>query len=162
MPATYEPIATTTLSSATNSVTFNSIAASWTDIRAVIVSSNVAGSNTIRMRFNSDTGTNYSNTLLEGDGSVAYSGGSSNGTLIPAGEDHTTPSLVTVDIFSYAGSTYKTCLCTQSMDRNGVGTVNRRVALWRSTSAITSITFSHSSDNWNVGSTFTLYGIKAA
>mgnify|MGYP006301342273 FL=1 len=78
--------------------------------------------------------------------------------MIPAGEDHTTPSLVTVDIFSYAGSTYKTCLCTESMDRNGVGTVNRRVGLWRSTSAINTITFSQA-DNWNVGSTFTLYGI---
>ena len=151
-------IATTTLGSATNTVTFSSIPSTYTDIRAVIVSSNAAGSNTIRLRFNSDTGTNYSNTVLEGDGSTAYSGGSTNGTLIPAGEDHTTPSLVTVDIFSYAGSTYKTCLCTESMDRNGVGTVNRRVGLWRSTSAINTITFSQA-DNWNVGSTFTLYGI---
>ena len=162
MPATYEPIATTTLGSATNTVTFSSIPSTYTDIRAVITSSNAAGSNTIRMRFNGDTATNYSNTLLEGDGSSAYSGSSSNGTLIPAGEDHTTPSLVTVDIFSYAGSTFKTCLCSTSMDRNGAGTVSRRVALWRSTSAISSINFSHSSDNWNVGSTFTLYGIKNA
>lgn len=162
MPLAYEPIATTTLGSATNTVTFSSIPGTYTDIKAVIVSSNAAGSNTVRMRFNGDSSTNYSNTLLEGDGGSAYSGGSTNGTLIPAGEDHTTASLVTVDILSYAGSTFKTCFCSSSMDRNGAGTISMRVALWRSTSAINSINFSHSSDNWNVGSIFTLYGIKNA
>jgi hypothetical protein len=161
MPSTYEPIATTTLASTSTSITFSSIPATFTDLRLVLVGNNAAGSNTTRLRFNSDTGTNYSRTYLEGDGSSAASSSNTNGTSILVGSNRTTIGMQTVDVFSYTGSTFKTVLCTTSNDTNGAGIVNRNVGLWRSTSAITSVEFSLA-DPFSIGTTATLYGIKNA
>jgi hypothetical protein len=161
MPSTYEPIATTTLSTTSTSITFSSIAATYTDLRLVLVGKNGVGSNSTRLRFNGDTATNYSRTYVEGDGSAASSGRNSSGTSIIVGDNRTTIGLQTVDIFSYAGSTYKTVLCTTSNDTNGAGTINATVGLWRSTSAITSVEFSLA-DPFSIGTTATLYGIKNA
>ena len=40
--------------------------------------------------------------------------------------------------------------------------VSMRVGLWRNTNAITSVSFKANGTTWKSGSTFTLYGIKAA
>jgi hypothetical protein len=72
-------------------------------------------------------------------------------------------SLNTVDVFSYAGSTFKTCLVSVNNDQNTVGgEVNAQVGLYRSTSAITSITFTPQTNSFDTGSTLTIYGIKNA
>lgn len=157
--ATYEPIATTTISG-TGTTTFSSIAASWTDLRLVFVGT-VATSGPLGIRFNGDTATNYSRTHLLGDGSAAASGRVTSQTSIqPTTSSSTTvPTLLTVDVFSYAGSTNKTALLSFSNDTNGAGVTESDVGLWRSTSAITSLTLFAGS---NISGTATLYGIKAA
>lgn len=171
MPATYEPIATTTLSSAASTLTFSSIPNTFTDLRLVIVgrTTRVDTQDPIYVRVNGDTASNYSQTALEGDGTTALS---SRSTSISLWQPANFPAanaaanlfgLCTMDFFSYAGSTNKTVLSTNERDMNGSGAVVRRVHLWRSTSAITSIEFtSGSSSNFVVGTTATLYGIKAA
>ena len=63
MAATYEPIATTTLGSAASSITFNSIPATYTDLRVVLVGTTTATAN-CWLTFNSDGATNYSDTFL--------------------------------------------------------------------------------------------------
>lgn len=162
MPATYEPIATQTLASAAASITFSSIAASWTDLRLVFTVIGT-GTNDTYLRFNSDTATNYSITTLTGNGSAASSGRSTTQTLINLDEAIAAqPSFFSVDIFSYTGSTFKTVLANLNSDRNGSGYVSNRVGLWRSTAAITSITLSPSASTFAIGTTATLYGIKAA
>ena len=165
MPATYEPIATTTLGSAAASITFSSIASSWTDLRLVLVGTGSSAVNAI-MRFNSDTATNYSQTYIYGDGASAASTRLTTQTYVRltgnGGISTTIPQMWTVDIFSYAGSTFKTSLVTASEDNNGSGNVERIVGLWRSTAAITSVLVSPTSGNWNIGTTATLYGIKNA
>jgi hypothetical protein len=77
--STYTPIATTTLGSAASSVTFSSIAGTYTDLRIVYstVSSADAGN---YLRFNSDSGSNYSNTTLFGNGSSAGSNRNTSST----------------------------------------------------------------------------------
>jgi hypothetical protein len=70
--------------------------------------------------------------------------------------------LITADLFSYAGSTFKTVLATNSQDYNGSGNVGRTVALWRSTSAISTILLYTNAGNFNAGTTATLYGILKA
>jgi hypothetical protein len=56
MAKTYEPIATTTLSSAQSSVTFSSISGSYTDLVLVSNVSGSGGNANLRVTLNSDTG----------------------------------------------------------------------------------------------------------
>ena len=167
--ATYEPIATTTLGSAAASITFSSIAASWTDLRVVIVPTGTLDARDCYMRFNSDSAANYSRTTLRGNGTSAISQTGVSATELnlstgSGGVSNTIPYLIAADIFSYAGSTYKTVLSETNGDKNGSGNVIRYVHLWRSTSAITSIVLSLESGGttFAAGTTATLYGIKAA
>ena len=165
MPATYEPIATTTLGSATKNITFSSIPATYTDLRIVLVGTIQTAADYIEITFNGTT-SGYSWTRLSGDGSTAASGRITSNTKwvpnLPLGGSTTVPMLITTDIFSYAGSTFKTGLMETSADLNGSGIVIRGVGLWRNTAAITSIKLEVQTYNFNSGTTATLYGIKNA
>jgi hypothetical protein len=156
-------IATTTLGSANATITFSSIPATYTDLRLVLTSLSSTG-NTQYFTLNTDTGTNYSYTMLYGTGAAASSFRTTSGSRIDIASDvvsasSTIPFFVAVDIFSYAGSTYKTCLVTSSEDLNGSGVTVARVGLWRSTSAINQIIINRTGGNYNTGTTATLYGI---
>ena len=167
MAATYEPIATTTLGSAANSITFSAIPNTFTDLRLAIVYTATTGYGT-SLRFNGDTGTNYSGTYLVGQGaSPASSGRATNQTAMPVEDIEgatSTPYLVEIDIFSYAGSTNKSALISVAGDRNGAGEILKYVGLWRNTTAINSVQFKVTNASFNLltGTTATLYGIKAA
>jgi WD40 repeat protein len=168
--ATYEPIATTTLGSGQSSITFSSISSSYTDLRLIFfgysVDTNIYGA----IRFNGDTGTNYSVTYMAGNSSAASSSRLSNqtylylhGTKGMNNNGNNNPAMLTADIFSYAGNTNKTVLTTSSnTDQSNYGAVERGVGLWRSTSAINSITMVLTSFNFATGATATLYGIARA
>jgi hypothetical protein len=162
MTATYEKIATTTLGSNQNTVTFSSISGSYTDL-IVISDGNSTGSANINLRFNSDSGSNYSRTRMYGDGSSAGSDRNSNQTSINdiVGTINSTTSRgnYIAQIQNYSNTTtYKTAIVrgnSQQYAMAGVG-------LWRSTSAINTIELiCGDAANFRSGSTFTLYGIKA-
>ena len=165
MPATYEPIATTTLGSAASSITFSSIAGTYTDLRLVWVGSWNTSSDRFCVRYNGDTGSNYGYLNLYGDGSSTASGRGNN-SFIVANQTSRAAGLMsmnTLDIFSYAGSTFKTTLIDSPMDENGAGYIIKQVNCWRNTAAITSITMlTLNGNNFSVGTTATLYGIKNA
>ena len=167
MALTYEPIATNTLGSAAASITFSSISSAYTDLRVTFVAQGSGGQRFVGFQFNSDTGTNYSYTNINGDGSAAASIRGTSTNQIPIGENTgsttTQFSFYTIDIFSYADSTYKTALATNAADQNGSGEVGYEVGLWRNTAAITSIRlFSVGGGNFAIGTTATLYGILKA
>ena len=169
MATTYEPIATQTLGTAASSITFSSIAASWTDLRVVLTSSVSATGSELKLTFNNDTGTNYSETGLQGNGSAAASWRRTNVAYIRLTNAAGLPTAAntflmnTYDIFNYAGSTYKTVLGVNSNDQNGSGDSGRLAGLWRSTSAITSIKiFTNFGADFTIGTTATLYGILKA
>ena len=174
MPTTYEPIATLTADGTARTITFSSITATYTDLRLVFVGRvEVAGTgnySNFSVRYNSSN-SGYSQTQLTGDGSTATSGRDSNTTFYSAGilnYEGSPNSLITIDLFSYAGSTYKTALTTSSNDQNGLGYVKRDVTMWRNTAAVTSISLDtdgygvQTGRDFAIGSTFTLYGIKNA
>ena len=158
-------IATQTLSSAATNITFTSIPATYTDLRIVFTGT---GNGTVfypTVQFNSDTATNYSLTEIYGDGTSAASTRTTNGSSIGLarldGATSTIPVFITLDIFSYAGSTYKTTLSTNSSDHNGSGVTESIVGLWRSTSAITSVKiFDPAGRSMGTGASATLYGIN--
>jgi hypothetical protein len=80
MPITYEPIATNTLGSATATVTFSTISGSYTDLILVISAFTGDDLAAYTIRLNGDTGSNYSVTSLEGQGTSAVSQQQSNQT----------------------------------------------------------------------------------
>jgi hypothetical protein len=162
MATTYEKIATTTLGSAAASITFSSIASSWTDISLIWSCTGTTASSGL-LRFNSDSATNYSWTYLAGNGSSPFTSRASSQTslLMNGGVLSTTnPSFSIVDIFSYAGSTNKTVLINDNQGEQN--SVFRFVGLYRSTSPITNISITASASTFAAGTTVTLYGIKAA
>ena len=164
MPATYEKIQSTTLGSAASDITFSSIPGTYTDLKIILVPASGTVDANLFMRFNSDTGSNYSNTRLTGNGSAASSASQVSQTSLTTGAITTgVVSYFSQDVFSYSGSTYKTVLFEQNQDANGSGQVNKRVGLWRSTSAITTILFTTPTANgFPAGTTATIYGILKA
>jgi hypothetical protein len=161
MPATYEPIATTTASGSTSQYTFTSIPSTYTDLVLVIMAANASAAN-FEITFNSDTGNNYSRTQLSGNGTSASTARESNySSYRTLSTPASTSAFATANfsIMNYSNTTtFKTLL-----DRGGFASdqTYAQVGLWRSTAAITSIRLLCGS-NLSAGSTFTLYGIKAA
>ena len=164
MARTYEPIASTTLGSAAASYEFTSIPGTFTDLVLVVFAAVSSGtySEDTTLRFNGDTGNNYSYTNLEGTGSAAQSYRRSSYPYISEIflGDSGTPSPAIIHIMSYANTNVnKTVLITSSKSAFRVG---RGVGLWRNTAAITSIKVEPYLANLESGATLSLYGIKAA
>ena len=167
MPATYEPIATQTLGSSVSSVTFSSIPQTYTDL-VIVQSAFVANQMDTRLQFNGDTATNYSWTVLFGSGSAAGSYRESNKTAIPTGyysQIDISPATSTfiIQIMNYSNATTNKTVLTRGNNAASGRGVDAIVGLWRSTAAITSVALNvDASHQYTSGSTFTLYGIKAA
>ena len=162
--ATYEKIEAKSLGSNTTSVTFSSIPSTYTDLVLIantrLVSSG-SGTNYL-VTFNGDTGSNYSITYVTGNGTSASSGRASNQTFMDTAymPSNSVLGVIKYSINNYANTTtYKTLLSRSDQADAGVFAY---VGLWRSTAAITSMTIAGGASNIISGSTFTLYGIKAA
>jgi len=174
MAATYEKIATTTLASNQGTVTFSSIPQTYTDLRLIVNGGYVDAGFLLGVRVGNgsvNADSNYSYTVLRGDGSSATSVRKSNMTLgalnsqSSVNVNHT----FIAEFQNYSNTTtYKTWL-----SRSGLGSGNTEVlvSLWRSTAAIDTIAIAESGDggsgsfnygNMLAGSTFTLYGILKA
>lgn len=164
MPATYDKIATTTLSSATNTITFNSIAASWTDIEIVFFGICSSTGEELRLRFNGDTSSQYSSVRIRGNGSTATPTKNNSDTMIPlcVVSPASVPLFAKATVFSYAGSTNKSVLAESSESTASAGWVSRSCGLWRNTNPITSINLSVGVGNFQTGTTATIYGILRA
>lgn len=164
MPATYEPISTTTLGSSQSSVTLSSISGSYTDL-VLVINGTSSGDGAGRVQFNSDTGSNYSDTFFYGiyTTSGIQNGRDTNATVISGlGRFNTTEGIAIIQIQNYSNTTtYKTVLGKGGTTTNGI--IMTTVGMWRSTSAITSIVVSlENSRTFSSGTTLTLYGIAAA
>jgi hypothetical protein len=165
MPATYEPISTQTLGSAVPTVTFSSIPSTYTDLVLVYEAGNSGDIyDGTFARFNGDTGSNYSWTYLLGNGSSAISGRESSVTRTGAGASGASRGMSTIQLMNYANTTtYKTILTRRSVVDASGNSMGAEVGLWRSTAAISTVALTvQSGTNFDAGSTFTLYGIKAA
>ena len=168
MPRTYEPIASTTLGADAVEIDFTSISGNYTDLILVCTgNSKASGSsvNGLRLRVNGDTGGNYSNTRLLGNGSSASSDNSgANATAMDAVDVPQASGergMVRIQFMSYANTNVNKTWLMESVAPSL--RVMRCVGLWRSTSAITSIKiYRDGSTNLASGFTASLYGVKAA
>jgi len=167
--SSYESIASYTGNGTTGSFTFSSIPATYShlQLRFAIVPSTAAGA--FYVRLNGDTAANYSRHGLLGNGTAASAAGAASTSNMPlsimsaGGAVATYPSVGIVDLIDYASTTkYKTIRAISGYDNNSTGgAIELDSGSWRSTSAVTSLTFYY---DYNVatGSTIALYGIKGA
>lgn len=159
MAITYEPIGTTTLTS-TAAISFTSIPATYTDL-ILVTKLNVSGGNDVDLRFNGDTGSNYSYVTFYGTGSARGSTRAGNLTFARIdyyGYAETNVGHINIaHIQNYSNTNmYKAILARNNNASNGTGLNS---CLWRSNSAINSIAII---GNYDAGSVATLYGIKEA
>jgi hypothetical protein len=164
MPRTYEPIATQTLTSTVSTVVFSSIPQTYTDLELSVSSLGDSATASVNVRFNSDSGSNYSVTRIYGNGSAAASNRYSSQTSLQIGDyqlqSGSEVPLYICKINSYSNST--TNKTTLSRSNTTSYWVSFQCGLWRNTAAINSITFVMGSGSFISGSVFTIYGIKAA
>ena len=172
MATTYSPIATTTLGTAAASVTFSTISGAYTDL-VLVVNGYLATQDAAvpRLEINGSTSNVYSQTNLTGTGATAkstrftdktdgfYIGSNDIGWSTTAGNRSTN----IIQIMNYSNTTtYKTIIGRTNQPAGSYPGVEAEVGLFRSTSAITSLRVFSSVATFATGSTFTLYGIKAA
>jgi hypothetical protein len=161
---TYTLISSNVLGSAAASVTFSSIPNTYTDL-IIVTQAISATADDVGIRFNSDSGSNYSQTWLSGNGTSAFSSRYSSSTSVYLdiyGSMGTSLfNNTNVQIMDYANTTtYKTFLSRSNRAGSGVDAI---VGLWRSTAAISTIVLAPTTGvNFSTGSTFKLYGIEAA
>jgi hypothetical protein len=176
----YESIATVTVGSGGSSnIEFTSIPSTYThlQIRGILRASNGSVNGiTVNMRFNSDTGSNYSWHLLgtyQGASAAFDVGGASNANVMNVGAMPNSGLMSNlysgsiIDILDYANTNkYKTVRSLQGYDFNGSTTGYNYLSFlsgnWRNTNAVTSITLLPASDNFVQYSQFALYGIRGA
>ena len=154
---TYVALATNTLTGTSASVTFSSISGAYTDL-VLIVAGTINSATAMDVTFNSDTGSNYSRTILTGDGSSASSSRVSSATNLGLGFLSTTQSVSIIQLMNYSNTTtYKTVISRGNAADNKT---TATVGLWRSTAAITTINLAGCT--YQIGTIFSLYGIAAA
>jgi hypothetical protein len=170
----YESIATVTVGSGgAASVEFTSIPSTYShlQVRVLARSDRSAGVDIVSLRMNNDTGGNYADHLLYGDGSSAQTDRNTSASKINIqrlASDNLSASIFSgfvIDILDYANTNkYKTIRYLGGFDANGSGRISLGSGLWQSTSAITSLKFQglEYSSNYKQYSTFALYGIKSA
>lgn len=175
MPAltTYQALFTNTVSgTSTNTITYSSIPATYTDLEISILGRGLTASNyaDVIVQFNGDSGSNYSRTRIYGNGSSTasdrqLSSGSWGLGLIPAASNAANAAGdIRIMINSYARTTsWKSMLAvTGSESNNGIGFTEVNVGSWRSTAAINSISIFSTPGNFAAGTVVTIWGITAA
>lgn len=160
MASTFDKIATANASGTGASITFSSISGSYTDL-VLLCNVKISVARNLLLRFNSDTGSNYSRTLLTSDPGSSrqqdYSYITFTGNGVATTNIHSSH---IIHIMNYSNATtYKTVIVRSDNADSGVDAV---MGTWRSTSAITSLEVYTTTANFDSTSIFTLYGIKAA
>jgi hypothetical protein len=162
------PIGMVTVGSAgAASVTFNSIPAIYTHLQLRWIGRNSSTNSTIvKIGFNSADTTYWH--LLYGDGSSAGASAESEanpriGNVPLSSQTANSFGTGITDILDYTNTNkFKTLRSLAGYDNNGNGYALVYSGLWKSTSAITTITISPGANNFSQYSSFSLYGIKGA
>jgi hypothetical protein len=152
---TYTPLANVTLGATAATVTFGSIPATMRDL-VLVVNGKVSANQFTGLRFNSDSGSNYSFVRM-------FAGPTSNtdtrtyGLLMTG--DSTADTVSIAQIMDYSATDkHKTFLVRSNTAANNVAA---HAVRWANTAAITTVAVEAISTTWAVGTTFALYGIAS-
>jgi hypothetical protein len=167
----YESIATVSLSSGNQStVGFSSIPSTYKHLQLRLISKDnrVATGDSIQIRLNGDTGSNYSYHGIVGNGSTTDISALASTTAFEfyrsAGNSGTTNvfGAMVLDIIDYTNTNKnKTVKALAGADWNGGGEIWLNSGAWYSTSAVNSITLIPTNGSaFLMYSHFALYGIK--
>jgi hypothetical protein len=169
----YDSLATVTLSASTASITFAGIPNTYKhlQIRGIGRTNNSGGDPTqdyLRLRFNNDSGSNYSYHALFGDGSSATAGNATSQTTAyiqrVSGNSSTSGvfGAFVLDILDYQNTNKnKTTRILGGVDNNGSGRIYLTSNLWMNTSAVTQLDISVGDGSLiSQYSQFSLYGVR--
>lgn len=166
----FDLLETTTLASDTASVTFSGLD-TYTDYKhlQLRIVGRTDRSDTVSfpgVQVNGDTGSNYANHQIDGDGSTASSVAELNrtnavaGSLTAANNSANYFSAIILDVFNFADNNKNTTF--KALSGNVENRLRYASGLYINTAAVTSITFVNNfSDSFVSGSRFSLYGIRA-
>ena len=175
VPSSYESIATLTASGNPSSLSFTSIPSTYKHLQIRGISRWAGGGSvsaySTSIRINSVTTSIYAFHQLYGNGTSAASENSTNQTSIDLGRSTLATATLAntfgatiIDILDYADTNkFKTLRSLSGTEINqslSTGGIDLQSCLWRSTSAINSITLEGAVGGWANGTTFALYGIK--
>jgi hypothetical protein len=173
IPSAYDSLMSTTITTAVNSLSFTNIPQTYAhlELRLYTRSAAVGTLENVFMRFNGDTGSNYTASYIEGYATSANSstGGFSNSVMLTAktvgaGTAATqafAPALILIGDYTSTAKakTARTFSGYESADVNS--SIFFTTQTWTGTAAINSITlYVSGAVNWSVGSVFSLYGIR--
>ena len=168
----YDALGAVTLTGSVTPIVFAGIPAGYEHLQLRVLARttrNDASVDGLYMRFNDDSGSNYSwhfglNGL--GSGNVTSSGtanGTSNVLTFSGADAQTAANIYTsyiIDILDYASPVkFKTTRSLNGYDANGSGSIMFSSGNWRSLNPITSITFL-AEGSFVANSSFALYGVK--
>jgi hypothetical protein len=161
---TYTALATITLGSAAASITFGSIPANYRDL-VISVSGSLAANGHPSYRFNADTGSNYSHIMAQGGAGYGTFSASRTGTNLgmyePQNLDANVVFNFSLNLMDYSATDkHKSGLMRINGVVGGSGVVAMTAGRWANTAAVTSVTVL-ATQNYNIGTTFSLYGVIA-
>ena len=160
-------IATVTLQSASSIVTFSGIPNTYRDLTLVITATTTATAfSNGELRFNADTGNNYSRVQVIGappsPGTFNFAGGGENALKSILFGDDLVKSINSFKIMDYSATDkHKTVLMRSSMIAAGEDRVMMAAGRWASTSVVNSITVFPTGASFTAGTSVYLYGVIA-
>jgi hypothetical protein len=152
---TYTQINSVTLAAASATVTFSSIPATMRDL-VIVVNGNTSANQFTGLRFNSDSGSNYSMVRMY-TGPTSSTDTRTYGLLTTGNPSLTLNSIAQIMDYS-ATDKHKTVLIRSNIPADNVAA---HAVRWANTAAITAVAVEAISTTWAVGTTFNLYGIEA-
>jgi hypothetical protein len=165
----YELISTQVLSSSASTVTFSSIPQTFRHLQIRTVVRGTAASEFVEMlmRFNGDSGANYSSHVLRGTGSSVISqvNANSDTRIRFSSFGNSAPSGVfaqkVIDILDYSSSA-KNTTSRALVGNNGssIFRIDLVSGLWMNTASVTSVAFSLGSGDFGSGTRFSIYGLR--
>jgi len=143
------------------SVTISSISGSYKNLQLIIRNALPSAQDSVGVRFNSDSGTNY----LNYDTSLGGSGTDYNSTRAKAASDQHTSgtNLITFNVFDYANTTTRKVSDSLSITQNNAAPTFNLASTrnsWNNVAAITAITMFWASAATFTAGTYILYGVK--